>query len=85
MMLITLFSIFLNSLGYIKHQIGTVELLTDTGIIPPMTIVSIESLDRTRDLKPSNAGQGVYEGVGESEIPQSGGAPKSSYSHKSMV
>jgi predicted alpha/beta superfamily hydrolase len=66
----------LDGLGNIKHEIGTVELLTDSGIIPPMIIVAVESLDRSRDLTPSSAGQGVYGGVGESGIPQSGGAPK---------
>jgi predicted alpha/beta superfamily hydrolase len=66
----------LDGLGNIKHQIGTVELLTDSGIIPPMIIVGIESLDRSRDLTPSSAGNGVYGGVGESGIAQSGGAPK---------
>lgn len=35
----------LDGLGNIKHQIGTVELLTESGIIPPMIIVAIESLD----------------------------------------
>ena len=66
----------LDGLGNIKHEIGTVELLTDSGIIPPMIIVAVESLDRSRDLTPSIAGQDVYGGVGESAIPQSGGAPK---------
>ena len=51
----------LDGLGNIKHEIGTVELLTDSGIIPPMIIVGIESLDRSRDLTPSRAGQGVME------------------------
>jgi len=66
----------LDGLGNIKHQIGTVELLTDSGVIPPMIIVGIESLDRSRDLTPSNAGEDVYGGVGEAGISQSGGAPK---------
>ena len=66
----------LDGLGNIKHEIGTVELLTDSGIIPPMIIVGIESLDRSRDLTPSSAGQGVYGGVGDSGIAQSGGASK---------
>jgi len=66
----------LDGLGNIKHEIGTVELLTDSGIIPPMIVVAIESLDRSRDLTPSSAGQDVYGGVGESGISQSGGAPK---------
>jgi len=66
----------LDGLGNIKHEVGTVELLTESGIIPPMIIVAIESLDRSRDLTPSNAGQDVYGGVGDAGIPQSGGAPK---------
>ena len=66
----------LDGLGNIKHEIGTVELLTDSGIIPPMIIIAIESLDRSRDLTPSRAGQGVYGGLGDSAIAQSGGAPK---------
>lgn len=64
----------LDGLGNIKHQVGTVELLTESGIIPPMIIVAIESLDRARDLTPSNAGQDVHGGAG-TDIPQSGGAP----------
>lgn len=66
----------LDGLSNIKHQIGTVELLTESGIIPPMIIVAIESLNRSRDLTPSKAGEGVYGGTGNSGIPQSGGAPK---------
>jgi len=66
----------LDGLGNIKHEIGTVELLTESGIIPPMIIVAIESLDRSRDLTPSNAGQDVYGGTGDAGIPHSGGAPK---------
>jgi len=66
----------LDGLGNIKHQIGTVELLTESGFIPPMIIVAIESLDRSRDLTPSNAGQDVYGGAGNTGIPQSGGAPE---------
>ena len=66
----------LDGLGNIKHEIGTVELLTDSGIIPPVIIVAIESLDRSRDLTPTSAGQGVYGGIGDSGIAQSGGAPK---------
>lgn len=65
----------LDGLGNIKHQVGTVELLTESGIIPPMIIVAIESLDRARDLTPSNAGQDAYAGT-DTDIPQSGGAPK---------
>lgn len=66
----------LDGLGNIKHQIGTVELLTESGIIPPMIIVGIESLDRSRDLTPSKAGGNVYGGVGEGGISQSGGGSK---------
>jgi len=64
----------LDGLGNIKHQVGTVELLTESGIIPPMIIVAIESLDRARDLTPSHAGQDAYAGA-DTDIPQSGGAP----------
>ena len=65
----------LDGLGNIKHQVGTVELLTESGIVPPMIIVALESLDRARDLTPSNAGQDAYAGT-DTDIPQSGGAPK---------
>jgi len=66
----------LDGLGNIKHQVGTMELLTESGIIPPMIIVAIESLNRSRDLTPSKAGGDVYGGVSGAGIPQSGGAPK---------
>jgi len=66
----------IDGLDNIKHQVGTVELLTQSGILPPMIIVAIESLNRTRDLTPSNAGQNVFGGTGNAGIPQSGGAPK---------
>ena len=66
----------LDGLGNIKHVVGTIELLTESGIVPPMIIVGIESLDRARDLTPSNAGENVYGGSGNAGIPQSGGAPK---------
>jgi len=65
----------LDGLGNIKHQVGTMELLTESGIIPPMIIVAIESLDRERDLTPSNAGEDSYAGT-DTAIPQSGGGPK---------
>jgi hypothetical protein len=65
----------LDGLQNIKHQVGTVELLTESGIVPPMIIVAVESLHRLRDLTPSNAGQNVYGGTGKARIPQSGGAP----------
>lgn len=66
----------LDGLGNIKHTIGTIELLTESGLISPLIVVGIESLDRSRDLTPSNAGQDAYGGVGNVGIPQSGGAPK---------
>ncbi len=66
----------LDGLQNIKHTVGTVELLTESGLIPPLIVVGIESLDRTRDLTPSNAGQNVHGGTGNSGIPQSGGASK---------
>jgi len=65
----------LDGLQNIKHTVGTVELLTESGLIPPMIIVGIESLDRSRDLTPSKAGEDVYGGTGNAGIPQSGGAP----------
>lgn len=65
----------LDGLGNIKHQVGTVELLTESGIVPPMIIVAIESLDRAKDLTPSNAGEDNYIGT-KAGIPQSGGAPE---------
>ncbi|MDC6388970.1 alpha/beta hydrolase-fold protein [Maribacter sp. PR1] len=66
----------LDGLQNIKHTVGTVELLTESGLISPLIIVGIESLDRTKDLTPSKAGQNVHGGVGNAGIPQSGGAPK---------
>jgi len=63
----------LDGLGNIKHQVGTVELLTESGIVPPMIIVAIESLDRAKDLTPSYAGADAYAGA-NTDIPQSGGA-----------
>lgn len=65
----------LDGLQNIKHTIGTVELLTESGLIPPLIIVGIESLDRSRDLTPSRAGENMYGGAGNAGIPQSGGAP----------
>lgn len=65
----------LDGLQNIKHTVGTIELLTESGLIPPLIIVGIESLDRNRDLTPSNAGQNVFGGTGNAGIPQSGGAP----------
>lgn len=65
----------LDGLQNIKHTVGTVELLTESGLIPPLIVVGIESLDRTKDLTPSKAGQNVHGGSGNAGIPQSGGAP----------
>lgn len=66
----------LDGLQNIKHTVGTVELLAEAGLIPPVIVVGIESLDRNRDLTPSNAGQEVHGGTGNAGIPQSGGAPE---------
>ncbi|WMI64780.1 alpha/beta hydrolase-fold protein [Aestuariibaculum sp. YM273] len=66
----------LDGLQNIKHTVGTVELLTESGLIPPIIVVGIESLDRTRDLTPSKAGQNIHGGVGNTGLSQSGGAPK---------
>lgn len=65
----------LDGLGNIKHTVATAELLAESGLISPMIIVGIESLDRAKDLTPSKAGEGVYGGAGDAGIPQSGGAP----------
>lgn len=66
----------LDGLQNIKHTVGTVELLAESGLIPPLIVVGIESLDRTKDLTPSNAGQNIQGGTGNSGLSQSGGAPK---------
>lgn len=66
----------LDGLANIKHTVGTVELLTESGLIPPLIIVGIESLDRNRDLTPSRAGKDVYGGSGNADIPHSGGGPQ---------
>ncbi|WP_431160838.1 alpha/beta hydrolase-fold protein [Flagellimonas beolgyonensis] len=66
----------LDGLQNIKHTVGTVELLTESGLIPPLIVVGIESLDRNRDLTPSNAGQDLHGSTGNAGIPQSGGAPR---------
>lgn len=65
----------LDGLENIKHTVATAELLAESGLISPMIIVGIESLDRAKDLTPSKAGKGVYGGASETAIPQSGGAP----------
>ncbi|AYN67350.1 alpha/beta hydrolase [Euzebyella marina] len=65
----------LDGLQNIKHTVGTVEHLTESGLIPSIIVVGIESLDRNRDLTPSQAGQGIHGGVGNKGISQSGGAP----------
>ena len=37
----------------IKHAIGSIELLTRTGSIPPIIVVGIKSNDRTKDFSPT--------------------------------
>lgn len=37
----------------IKHAIGSIELLTRTGSIPPIIVVGIKSINRTRDFSPT--------------------------------
>lgn len=65
----------LDGLGNIKHQVGTMSMLTEAGLIPPMIIVGVESLNRSRDLTPSKGGKNSYGGTGNDGIDQSGGAP----------
>jgi predicted alpha/beta superfamily hydrolase len=64
----------LDGLENIKHTVGTIEILSESGLIPQMIIVGIHSLDRARDLTPSKAGQNEYGGTGDAGISQSGGA-----------
>lgn len=64
----------LDGLQNIKHLIATSEFLAETGLVSPLIIVGIQSIDRAKDLTPSKAGEGVYGGAGVG-IPQSGGAP----------
>jgi hypothetical protein len=64
----------LDGLQNIKHVIATSEFLAETGLISPLIIVGIQSIDRAKDLTPSKAGEGVYGGAGDAGIPQSGGA-----------
>lgn len=66
----------LDGLQNIKHVVGTSEFLAETGLIPPMIIVGIQSTDRARDYTPSRAGENTYGAAGGAGIPQSGGAPK---------
>lgn len=66
----------LDGLQNIKHIVGTVELLTESGLIPSIIVVGVESLDRNRDFTPSKAGEDLQGSTGNSGIPQSGGAPK---------
>jgi len=65
----------LDGLGNIKHVVATAESLAESGTVPPMIIVGIQSLDRARDLPPSAAGEAAYGSAGDDGIPQSGGAP----------
>jgi predicted alpha/beta superfamily hydrolase len=37
----------------IKHAIGSIELLTRTGSIPPIIVVGINSINRTKDFSPT--------------------------------
>jgi len=55
-----------DGLQNIWHVIGTVEVLTRTGNIPPMIIVGIESTNRDRDFSPTP----------NENWPKSGGGPK---------
>lgn len=55
-----------DGLQNIWHAIGTIEVLTRTGSMPPVIVVGIESLDRNRDFSPSK----------NENSPGSGGAPK---------
>ena len=65
-----------DGLQNIWHTIGTVEVLTRTGSIPPIIIVGIESTNRDRDFSPT-----VYK-----NWPRSGGGPKfSDFIEKELI
>ena len=66
----------LDGLQNIKHVVATSEFLAETGLIPPMIIVGVKSIDRARDFTPSKAGENAYGAVEGAGIPQSGGAPE---------
>lgn len=50
----------------IKHVAGSIELLTRTGSIPPIIVVGIESINRSKDFSPSQV----------KNRPDTGNAPK---------
>lgn len=65
-----------DGLQNIWHTIGTVEVLTRTGSIPPMIIVGIESINRDRDFSPTV----------DENWPRSGGGPKfSDFIEKELI
>lgn len=55
-----------DGLQNIWHVLGTIEVLTRTGSMPPVIVVGIESLDRNGDFSPSK----------NENSPGSGGGPK---------
>ena len=55
-----------DGLQNIWHALGTIEVLTRTGSMPPVIVVGIESLDRNRDFSPTE----------NKNSPGSGGGPK---------
>ena len=54
----------LDGLQNIWHVVGSAELLTRTGHIPPLIIVGIKSVNRMRDFTPSAAAEIPYSGGG---------------------
>lgn len=64
-----------DGLQNIWHTIGTVEVLTRTGSIPPMIIVGVESTNRDRDFSPTV----------DKNWPRSGGGPKFSPSWRTIA
>ncbi|MCA0931304.1 alpha/beta hydrolase [Lutimonas saemankumensis] len=65
-----------DGLQNIWHSIGTAEVLTRTGSMPPMIIVGIESTNRDRDFSPT----------ADENWPRSGGGPKfSDFIEKELI
>ena len=61
--------------GHLTHTRGTVDFLSQNGLMPQVIIVGVTNTDRTRDLTPTNAVMTNDDGT-EREFPTSGGASK---------
>jgi predicted alpha/beta superfamily hydrolase len=45
--------VLMDGMQNIKHAIGSIELLTRTGSIPPIIVVGIKSINRSKDFSPT--------------------------------